>query len=88
MDFFLLIFSEFGVANTRNVHHIRASKNAPGPHGKPVILYSIQTLYGAEDMSKSVTRESLEVCKVEYVDIDRICPCVPIVYLDNERTEY
>lgn len=62
-----------------NAHVIRPSRNSVVPSGRPDLMYTAATLWGATDKLCPVSAEDVEVCSTEAV-LRSTIPCDDDVY--------
>ncbi|RXM97087.1 Sodium/potassium/calcium exchanger 3 [Acipenser ruthenus] len=53
------------VAHIWNTHRIRAQRNSTAPQGRPLMMYTVPHLYGAEDHLCPCTMENIVNCEEE-----------------------
>jgi len=71
-------------------HRIRPTRNSGNPHGRPNVMYSSPSLWGAEDKLCSVTNNDVNACVAEAsfrssvpCDVDVFEVCVSIMNRDG-----
>ena len=50
-----------------NTHHIRNTKNANCPHGRPLVMYSVPTLYNTHNYLHETCERKISACAEECV---------------------
>ncbi|KAK1175702.1 hypothetical protein AOXY_G391 [Acipenser oxyrinchus oxyrinchus] len=53
------------VAHIWNTHRIRAQRNTTAPQGRPLMMYTVPHLYGAEDHQCPCSMENIANCEEE-----------------------
>ena len=62
-----------------NAHRIRTTKNANLVGGKPLLLYSIPHMYGADDYLTEISLAQIQACKQECLQRGTL-PCHKSVF--------
>ncbi|XP_070562308.1 uncharacterized protein [Ptychodera flava] len=55
------------VSSIWNTHRIRSSRNQNAPSGRPILLYSLPELYGADNQLRRVDMQAIQCCEEECV---------------------
>ena len=61
-----------------NTHVIRPSKNQNVPSGRPIVLYTLPLLFGADDHIQNVRADHVEACLEEIEE--RTYPCDECIF--------
>ena len=62
-----------------NSHRIRSSRTDVAPYGRPMLMYSLPYLYGAEDQLFELPVQKIEMCEEECLSKSSY-PCDPVVF--------
>jgi len=63
------------VSDVWNSHRIRPSRNDAVPAGRPLVMYSLPSVYGARDYIQPVDPETVRLCREEcsFISADVSC---------------